>query len=200
MGGREEGFERARDGEQRDGAGDELIKSVARLLARRLRATDVIARMGGDEFAVLLRETDAATAQRVATDLLTEIRHHTAAIGGQRVSMTASIGVALLEDGDTDASQLLADADLAMYEAKRAGRDGVSVYSSERAREARHPESFRLAAVAKLIANSRKRKFADQASVLGKTRSLSITQTSVCGGWFASHADAHLEILREHVQ
>jgi diguanylate cyclase (GGDEF)-like protein len=119
------------------GAGDELIKSVARLLTRRLRATDVIARMGGDEFAVLLRETDAATAQRVATDLLGEVRHHAVAIGGQRVSMTASIGVALLEDAATDASQLLADADLAMYEAKRAGRDGVSVYSTERAREAR---------------------------------------------------------------
>ena len=119
------------------GAGDELIKSVARLLSRRLRGTDVIARLGGDEFAVLLRATDAETAQRVATDLLTEIRHHTVAVGGQRVSMTASIGVALLEDGGTDASQLLADADLAMYEAKRGGRDGVSVYSPERAREAR---------------------------------------------------------------
>ncbi len=119
------------------GAGDELIKSVARLLSRRLRGSDVIARLGGDEFAVLLRPTDAETANRVAIDLLAEIRHHTVAVGGQRVSMTASIGVALLEDGATDAGQLLADADLAMYEAKRAGRDGVSVYSPERAREAR---------------------------------------------------------------
>ncbi len=119
------------------GAGDELIKSVARLLSRRLRGTDAIARLGGDEFAVLLRETDAGTAHRVATDLLAEIRHHTVAVGGQRVSMTASIGVALLEAGAADAGQLLADADLAMYEAKRAGRDRVSVYSPERAREAR---------------------------------------------------------------
>ncbi|MGZ4172908.1 MAG: EAL domain-containing protein [Solirubrobacteraceae bacterium] len=119
------------------GAGDELIRSVARLLAGRLRASDVVARLGGDEFAVLLREVDAETAQQVAADVLTAVRHHTAFIAGQRISMTVSIGVALLEDEAVDAGQLLADADLAMYDAKRGGRDGVSIYTPERAREAR---------------------------------------------------------------
>jgi diguanylate cyclase (GGDEF)-like protein len=119
------------------GAGDELIRSVAQLLAGRLRTSDVVARLGGDEFAVLLREVDAATAQQVAVDVLTAVRHHTAFIAGQRISMTVSIGVALLEDGADDASQLIADADLAMYEAKRGGRDGVSIYTPERARKAR---------------------------------------------------------------
>jgi diguanylate cyclase (GGDEF)-like protein len=119
------------------GAGDELIRSVAQLLAGRLRTSDVVARLGGDEFAVLLREVDAATAQQVAVDVLTAIRHHTAFIAGQRISMTVSIGVALLEDDVGDASQLMADADLAMYEAKRGGRDGVSIYTPERARAAR---------------------------------------------------------------
>jgi diguanylate cyclase (GGDEF)-like protein len=119
------------------GAGDELIRSVARLLVARMRTSDVVARLGGDEFAVLLIEVDAETAQQVAIDVLTAIRHHTVIVGGQRISMTASIGVALLEEGASDPSQLLADADLAMYEAKRGGRDGVSVYNAERAREAR---------------------------------------------------------------
>jgi diguanylate cyclase (GGDEF)-like protein/PAS domain S-box-containing protein len=119
------------------GAGDELIRNVAQLLADRLRTSDVVARLGGDEFAVLLHEVDAATAQQVAVDVLTAIRHHTAFIAGQRISMTVSIGVALLEDDVVEASQLIADADLAMYEAKRAGRDGVSIYTPERAREAR---------------------------------------------------------------
>ena len=123
-------------------AGDELIRSVADRLATRLRETDVLARLGGDEFAVVLPQTGHGQAERVAGDLLEAIRHLETEIQTHRVSITGSIGVALLEHQDADAGQLLADADLAMYEAKRAGRDRVSIYSAARAKEARTEARF----------------------------------------------------------
>ena len=124
------------------GAGDELIKGVASLLQGRLRGTDVIARLGGDEFAILLRHTEEPDAYRVGVDLLSAIRRHKVAVGDQAVSVTASIGVTIVQEADLDVSQVLADADLAMYEVKRNGRDGVSVSAPERAREVREAARF----------------------------------------------------------
>jgi len=118
-------------------AGDELIRSVAGLLRGRMRDTDILARLGGDEFAVLLPGASADQAQLVAADLLEMIRRHTTFAGGERVSMPASIGVAMLGDSDRDGSQLIVDADLAMYEAKTAGRDRISYHTAERAAQAR---------------------------------------------------------------
>ena len=124
------------------GAGDELIKGVAALLGGRLREADVIARLGGDEFAILLRDTDETNANRVGVDLLGSIRSHRFTVGSQRISMTASIGATILEDPSLEVSQALADADLAMYEVKRHGRDGISVSAPDRAREAREAARF----------------------------------------------------------
>ncbi len=124
-------------------AGDELIQSVANLLREGLRGTEVLARLGGDEFALLLSQTDAQDAERVASSVLEAVRGHVVIVGGQRVSMTVSIGVALLsESGVTDAGvvdggQLMVDADLAMYEAKMGGRNRVSIFTAASARDAR---------------------------------------------------------------
>jgi diguanylate cyclase (GGDEF)-like protein/PAS domain S-box-containing protein len=90
-------------------AGDRVLVHVAEVLRERLRGTDVIGRIGGDEFAVLLREGDAVAAQVVADTLAAAI----AATG-----TTASIGIALLEPGD-DAEMVLVRADTAMYDVKR---------------------------------------------------------------------------------
>ncbi|HWI09346.1 MAG TPA: EAL domain-containing protein [Solirubrobacteraceae bacterium] len=123
-------------------AGDELIRSVAVLLRRRLRETDVLARLGGDEFALLLPQIGAEDAARVADSILEAIRGHVVILDGRRVSVTASIGVALLGEsgaagGAVSGEELMVDADLAMYEAKRAGRDRVSVFTAAGARDAR---------------------------------------------------------------
>jgi diguanylate cyclase (GGDEF)-like protein len=123
-------------------AGDELIQSLAGLLRARLRETDILARLGGDEFAILLPQSTAEGAASFAQSILEVARSHVVLINGQRVSITVSIGVALLDQtGDGDAvrggQQLMADADLAMYEAKMAGRDRVSVFTAARARDAR---------------------------------------------------------------
>ncbi|HEV2786462.1 MAG TPA: diguanylate cyclase, partial [Solirubrobacteraceae bacterium] len=77
-------------------AGDELVRSFALLLRRRLRETDVLARLGGDEFALLLPQIGAEDAAQVADSILQAIRGHVVILGGHRVSVTASIGVALL--------------------------------------------------------------------------------------------------------
>jgi diguanylate cyclase (GGDEF)-like protein/PAS domain S-box-containing protein len=119
-------------------AGDELIRQVARALSARLRKSDVLARLGGDEFAVILPTADREIARRVAGELLDCIRGDRAAgADGKRVAMTASIGVACFQDGDGEApDHVMVDADRAMYEAKQAGRDRVTIAVREHASSA----------------------------------------------------------------
>jgi diguanylate cyclase (GGDEF)-like protein/PAS domain S-box-containing protein len=99
-------------------AGDRALKEIASALRRRLRDTDVLARIGGDEFAVLLPYADEVQAQAITDDL----RHisRTAGIAlkdGTRLSLAASVGFALI-NGDTDSEEILAQADRAMYRDK----------------------------------------------------------------------------------
>ncbi len=108
-------------------AGDELIVHIARMLSERLRATDVLARIGGDEFGVLLPKADADSAQAVAEGLLEAFRGDPVTIGGVACKITASIGTASFADQPgAPAAQVLVNADLAMYDAKGAGRDRVA--------------------------------------------------------------------------
>jgi diguanylate cyclase (GGDEF)-like protein/PAS domain S-box-containing protein len=105
-------------------AGDELLKTVARHLRRRMRETDVLARVGGDEFAVVLPQTRAEEALIVAEGIVETLRRLEMA-SERSIRITASVGVALI-DG-LDAVSLLARADAAMYQAKAAGRDRFAV-------------------------------------------------------------------------
>jgi diguanylate cyclase (GGDEF)-like protein/PAS domain S-box-containing protein len=110
------------------GAGDTVLAEVAEVLRARLRSSDVVGRLGGDEFAVLLPRADAASAYAVAQDLVDRVR----ALGRQTADgsgVTASIGVAMVAPGASEA-RLMVDADLAMYEAKSAGRDRVVLLGS----------------------------------------------------------------------
>jgi diguanylate cyclase (GGDEF)-like protein len=107
--------------------GDRVIEEIAGVLGRRTRETDVLARIGGDEFAIVLPHCDAAEARAVADTITAGIREHVPHPEGVP-QITASIGVALFGEG-TDATfdSVLADADAAMYAAKQAGRDGVQL-------------------------------------------------------------------------
>jgi diguanylate cyclase (GGDEF)-like protein/PAS domain S-box-containing protein len=109
-------------------AGDELIRSIAGLVSRRLRSADVVARLGGDEFGILLGGVDASEARSVATSLVDLVRGHASTVGEQALRITASIGATLLDRPELTAEQLLVEADVAMYEAKDAGRDAVHVH------------------------------------------------------------------------
>jgi diguanylate cyclase (GGDEF)-like protein/PAS domain S-box-containing protein len=109
-------------------AGDAFLFSLAALLRERLREVDVVARLGGDEFAVLLSPPDTDQAQTVARRLLQAIRQHTAMVAGQPVSCTVSIGIALFPQHGVTVDDILANADLALYQAKANGRDTYCVY------------------------------------------------------------------------
>jgi diguanylate cyclase (GGDEF)-like protein/PAS domain S-box-containing protein len=112
--------------------GDEVINEVARVVLHRLRETDVFARIGGDEFAVLLPHTSASEAEILGASLLDAVREgcEVTLRDGRRV--TVSIGItAYTDDSSTNlsAEELLIDADMAMYAAKDAGKGRVSVAS-----------------------------------------------------------------------
>ena len=108
--------------------GDELLSGLAAALRIRCRETDVLARLSGDEFAILLPNTDLAQAEIVAADVIALVRRHRAALGSKVAQVTASVGVALFDD--LDHVQLIALVDAAMYAAKEAGGDRVVVFTA----------------------------------------------------------------------
>ena len=118
-------------------AGDAVLTAVARVLKLRFRQSDVVARLGGDEFGVLLTGVDAGAARKTAEDLLVAIHNCRPRFGGKSFRITASIGAATFESDDSTASELLVNADLAMYAAKAEGRDRVIVFSASEGRNAR---------------------------------------------------------------
>ena len=109
-------------------AGDDVLQSIARRLVLRLRDTDIIARLGGDEFAVLLLDLNSIEdARRIADEIRTAVRSEPVPVAGTMVSVTISIGIATLGEGEGADDQVLIAADNAMFEAKRSGRDGISL-------------------------------------------------------------------------
>jgi diguanylate cyclase (GGDEF)-like protein/PAS domain S-box-containing protein len=103
-------------------AGDRLVTEVAARLRDRIRASDLLARIGGDEFAIFLPQATPAQAERVAGELVTTIGTECFLIDEAAVETRASLGLALFEPGwETDPEALLMHADMAMYRAKREG-------------------------------------------------------------------------------
>jgi len=109
------------------GVGDQLIISAASLLRTGVRSTDIVARLGGDEFAILLPEADREEAETVAKMVVERIREFTATLEGTRRRVTASVGVVTLKAAQEHSTDILALADMTMYDAKDAGRDGYVV-------------------------------------------------------------------------
>jgi diguanylate cyclase (GGDEF)-like protein len=111
--------------------GDLLLIRVGELLRQTLRPRDVLGRLGGDEFAVLITDTSPEEAELVVQRLLEALRTGVLLIdGGRAVRTTASIGLAVFGPGTwVSGEQLLVDADIAMYDAKEAGRDRLALSS-----------------------------------------------------------------------
>ena len=104
--------------------GDEVLRHISRRLLGALRDSDSMARLGGDEFVALLPGCSAEDAMHVAGKLRAALEAPIPLDGSHaRVQMTASIGVCAFPKDGQDLDQLLKNADIAMYEAKRAGRD-----------------------------------------------------------------------------
>lgn len=106
------------------GVGDRALEAFGAQLLRRLRASDPVGRLGGDEFLVVLPETSAMLALTAAEDLRLGLSEHPLELeDGQKLQITCSLGVAELKTGDTGGGVLLARADAALYAAKAGGRD-----------------------------------------------------------------------------
>jgi len=125
-----DGFKEINDGLGHK-VGDELLASLAHRMKSTVRDSDVLARLGGDEFAILYPNVDGTQAEIAATRLLEAIRQHTAVIQGQSIRTTASMGIVLFPDHGMDATELLMEADMAMYRAKERGRNRFCVYSPD---------------------------------------------------------------------
>ncbi len=110
------------------GAGDRVLYNVATLLEQRTRLMDVVARSGGEEFAILLPEMDQHTAFLFAEDVLKAIRQ---TFVKPQVEITASAGVASFPEHSRDLAGLLSNGDRALHAAKALGRDRAVIYSPE---------------------------------------------------------------------
>lgn len=115
-------------------AGDELLQKVAKRLLACVRAGDTVARTGGDEFVLLLAEIAQPTdAEVVAEKILASFREPFA-VQGHTIKTTTSIGIAVYPvDGTDDIQTLMKKADVAMYAAKEAGRDGFRFFRDDAA-------------------------------------------------------------------
>jgi diguanylate cyclase (GGDEF)-like protein len=116
--------------------GDQVIKEIAHTLKILLRDYDLAGRFGGEEFSLLLPQTRAVDAFRIAERVRANIAGLSiiapGAAGGERVHVTVSIGVAALDSGERELSDLVAAADAALYRAKVGGRDQVQMISTTR--------------------------------------------------------------------
>ena len=108
--------------------GDEVIKIVAQLGRETIRPRDVLARLGGEEFAIILPETSHEQSKAIAERLREKIEHHDLTNQAKNLTLTVSIGVASLAQTEQNFDALLNAADEAMYSAKRAGRNQVCSY------------------------------------------------------------------------
>ncbi|MCW2496977.1 EAL domain-containing protein [Jatrophihabitans sp.] len=108
--------------------GDQAIIQLAESLRRRLRASDVMARLGGDEFAVLIPQADGETARMIAEELAAAAREVVVRGFNDNRRVTISSGVVAITDPTWTPREIMALADLAMYDSKEAGRDRVTLY------------------------------------------------------------------------
>ena len=121
-----DGFKRIND-TLGHGAGDALLKTIAGRLKHTVREEDTVARLGGDEFVIALPHIrSAGDAAKMAVKVIDAVSQPYD-IEGQTVSMTTSAGIGIYPDNGQDVETLMKSADTALYEAKRAGKNGYRI-------------------------------------------------------------------------
>ena len=122
-------FKRINDSLGHD-AGDELLKVIAQHIKGSVRShEDVVARFGGDEFCILIGLRDREEARNMAQRIMLKMKEPIE-LAGRRMVMTTSIGISLFPEDGTTCEELLKHADLALYQSKGAGRNGLHFFSS----------------------------------------------------------------------
>ena len=114
--------------------GDEALQHFATLLTENRRVDDIAARIGGEEFVLVLPGTDIQEATAIADELCLRMATSPLVSAGRQIVMTASFGVATIADKDTCMTDIVIKADRALYRSKRAGRNRVDLESSQIAR------------------------------------------------------------------
>lgn len=148
-------FKRVNDS-QGHAAGDEVLSEIARRLRDHVRGEDLIGRLGGDEFLAILQNCDVLKANQIAGRILQAVyqpivinsKHDTS------ITISASIGISLYPHDGQDTDTLLRNADMAMYQAKSAGRNQVHFYAPEYERQAREHLELEIALQRALKANA----------------------------------------------
>ncbi|WP_430459662.1 putative bifunctional diguanylate cyclase/phosphodiesterase [Thalassolituus sp. LLYu03] len=113
-------------------AGDRLLQACARRLRERLRESDTVARQGGDEFVVILENVVNREQVEQVADIILGLFQRAFDVGaGRELYIGASFGITLFPDHGRDATQLLSNADVAMYHAKRQGRNHYQFYTND---------------------------------------------------------------------
>ena len=133
-------------------AGDVLLCEVAQRLKGCLRALDFVARLSGDEFVVVLSPCDAGAATALCERIMAELQEPVM-VGSTTLRPTASVGIAIFPQHGHDMNTLLLHADMAMYQAKSAGRHRFSVFTPELNRVAQDRLKFEMALRAALHAD-----------------------------------------------
>ncbi len=110
---------------------DRLLVDVALRLREGLRGGDVVARQGGDEFLVLMPNLGARAEAGALAERLLALMRRPFNLDGRELHLTASVGVAIYPEDGQDAVELVKHADMAMYQAKEAGRDGYQLYNAQ---------------------------------------------------------------------
>ena len=112
-------------------AGDHLLQALATRMKQVVRGQDLVARMGGDEMCLLLHDVrDASHASEIAERILAALRLPVELRTGMQHHVTVSAGIAIFPQDGTDVETLLRHADIAMYRAKAAGRDGFALFGA----------------------------------------------------------------------
>ena len=116
--------------------GDQVLRCIADALKIQLRRSDMLARIGGEEFAVLLPQSDIAAASALAERLRVIVSRLNVPEAGDGAHVSISIGAAGWQTSETQIDDALDRADQALYEAKRSGRDRICVTSAPQMAEA----------------------------------------------------------------
>lgn len=109
--------------------GDMVLRNISSLITSRLRKSDFLARIGGDEFALLLPNTDQTIALTLASNICKLLDDYQCKIGGKTFKVNCSIGIAEINGNAYPADEYMKQADIALYSAKKLGRNIAHIYS-----------------------------------------------------------------------
>lgn len=112
-------------------AGDQILKAAAERMLHVTREVDIVARLGGDEFAIILLGLENAEDVEIPARRVIEDIERTTIVDGEKVNISASVGIRILSPVDEDIDAIMRDADQAMYSAKRAGRGGFVTFGRD---------------------------------------------------------------------